>query len=79
MDSKKLYIRIILNNQVVSDYTMKQIEWIKVVDQLNKSKNDKTIFINGVKEKLSNFIITFSDSKPFDYIDQNKIDFITSI
>lgn len=73
MDSKKLYIRVMLNDKVVSDYTMKQSDWIKIVNQL---KDQHTIIIDEVKQKLSNFIFTFSDTLPFDYNDKNDIDII---
>lgn len=75
MDSKQLYIRVMLDDKVVSDYTMKQSDWISTINQL---KDGRTIIINGVKRKLSNFIFTFYDTLPFDYNDKNKIDIIRS-
>lgn len=73
MDSKQLYIRAILDDKVISDYTMKQSDWIKCRNQL---KERGTIIINGVKRKLSNLVFTFSDTPPTDYNNNNDIDII---
>lgn len=74
MDSKQLYIRAILDDKIVSDYLMKQSDWIRTVNQL---KDRRTIVIDGVERKLSNFVFTFSDTLPSNYNNNNIIDVIS--
>lgn len=74
MDSKKLYIRVMLNDKIISDYTMKHSDWIKTIDQL---KDQCEIIIDKIKIKLSNLVFIFSDELPLNYNDNNIIDIIS--
>lgn len=58
MDSKLLFIKVLLNSELVATYRIKQGDWLKKVDQLDKNR---VITINNTKYKLSDFVVLFTE------------------
>lgn len=71
MDSKVLFIKVLLKGELIATYRMKQCEWLQIIDTLDKKREIK---INNTKYKLSDFVVLFTES--VQAVDPPKIDMI---